>query len=841
MTTPRPVTSDDGDEFPRAAVESSIPQRFQATATRHASRIAVRGRRDTLRYDQLNAFANRVARAVRDRAGDPVGAVAVLLAPDVSLVAALLGVLKAGGFYVVLDPAQPTARHATVLHDCGARVLVTDREHAVAAVALADAGGVHVLAVDDTAREAETDLDLPILPSDRCCLVYTAGSTGAPKGVEHRHRTVVHGAWAYRQLAALRCDDRLSLLHAMSTMAGATTLYGALLSGATILPFDARHGGVDRLANWLAAERVTCLHAVPTLFRRLVQCLPDGPSLEDVRLVRLGGEAVTRTEWSLWRRHFPRSSRLQVGLAATEVGLIRLGGVGRDDEPCDAVLPVGEAVPDKTVLLLDAAGAPVATGGVGEIAVKTTYQFAGYWGRPAETELVRGVDPTDGVPVYRTGDLGRFDADGRLFHVGRADAQAKVDGHRVEVAEVEDELRRLGGVRDAAVVPRRRGSHGARLVAFVVPDPVVPDGADLRARLRDVLPAHLVPSAVTFVGELPSLPDGKADRRDLAARAAALETPRVEPRNPVEETLREIWQRALAVDGLGVRDDFFLDLGGDSLAAVQVLASVAEVFGRELPLSVFFDASTVADMAAGLLDAGWTPPSDGRLVLHPTGSRRPVFAVCGAFGHALRLMLVGQALGDDQPFYGLQPPGMDWVAAGCASVEAMAGHYVGEIRRIQANGPYRVLGTSFGGVLAFEIALQLQRAGADVELLAMVDTKPPDCVTPAGVDRFERRDWRQGDTGDRLVAMGVRVAVEHGAALARYRLDDTKRFAGTIVYFRCLEPETAPESDRRRLWSHFASGGAQVLSVPGMHGNFHREPQFSVLVQHLRGYLAMLG
>ena len=823
-----------------AFVPEAITTRFEAQAARSAARLAVRGRDAALTYADLDAFANRIAWAVLDRTGRPAGVTALLLEHDAALVAAALGVLKAGGCYVPLDPASPSERTLAVLVDSGAQSIVADGRHRALADELAAraGGGVRVLDVDETRRQPSARPGIVVAADAPCFVVYTSGSTGRPKGVCHEHRTVVHGAWAYGALAEIDADDRLSLLHSLGAMAGATTLFGALLNGAALLPFDVKRHGVERLAAWLAAERVTCLHTVPTAFRRLAPHVPGTRAADAVRLVRLGGEAVTQTEWRLWRRHFRERSQLQVSLSASEAGLFRLASYDRHADPPEVVLPVGHAVPDKEVVLVDDAGTPVAPGEVGHVVVKSPYLFSGYWRQPDETARVRSVDPVDGRAIFRTGDLGRFTADGRLLHVGRSDAQLKIDGHRVETAEVEHVLRGVEWIRDAAVVPRRRGPNDVRLVGFVAPAAVgTEDRPAMREHLRRLLPAHMVPAAVVVVDELPLLRDGKLDRRALEERAGAVGAPHVAPRNPVEETLLEIWERALGVTGLGVDDDFFLALGGDSLAAVQILAAVEEVFGQGLPLDAFHEATTVGTMAARLLDGGWRAPENGRLVVHPAGARPPLFGICGAFGHALRLMLVGQALDEQQPFHGLQPPGMDWERTGCRTIEAMAAHYRSEIRRIQPHGPYHLLGTSFGGVMAFEVAVQLQRAGEEVALLAMIDTTPPDCVTPAGVDRAVPRDWNQpaGD-GDRLVAMGVRVAAAHGAALARYRLDRT--FAGRIVYFRCAESHVVPAADRRHLWAGFATEGADVVPVPGGHGQFHREPQFSAVVGELRARLS---
>ena len=824
-------------EWTLADLERPIAARFEAQAARHGARLAVRGERQSLTYEELNRLANRIAHSVGVAAGGAAAGVALFLSHDALVPAAILGVLKAGRFYVPLEPGHPAERNAFMLEDSGADVLVTDGRNLAAARALAARAGraVRLLNAEDPDAGGEPNPKATVSPHDLCFIVYTSGSTGRPKGVCQPHRNILHATAWYTCQAGLGPGDRMSLLHSLSAVAGATALYGALLNGAAILPFGVREAGLGKLADWLERERVTCLHAVPTLFRRLCRHLEPGRRLEDVRLVRLGGEAITRTEWLLWREHFPEHCRLLVGLGSTEALNFRQTVHDSQAELDDEVLAVGDPVPDKEVLLLDEEGNPVRPGETGEIVVRSEYLFAGYWRRPELNARALRPDPLDGRRrLFRTGDLGRFTPDGRLFHAGRVDTQIKIAGNRVEIAEVEQALRRLPAVHDAAVVPRGRGAGPVQLVAFAaVAGEEAPSRRELRASLREILPEHMIPALVVFVDELPLLPGGKVDRRALAERARARAVEHVGPRNQLEETLAGIWHRALGARGIGVHDDLFLDLGGDSLAAVEILAAIEELFQRQLPLSALYEAPTVAQLGARLLESGWGPPSSGLLAVNRAGRCPPLFGVCGVFGHALRLLLVGQALGPGQPLYGLQPPGMDWGRAGCETIESMAAHYLAEIRRIQPRGPYRLLGTSFGGVLVFEIAVQLQRAGEAVALLAMVDTAPPDCLGPAGIDRAERRDWAAGARGgDRLVDMGIRVARAHGAALDRYVA--RARFDGAITYFWCEEERAKKGPERRHLWGGRATAGVRIVRVPGRHGHFHREPQLSAIAAGLR-------
>ncbi len=826
------------DPFRRHELDRPVAARFATQVARHGMRVAVRAGGDTLTYGALDVLANRVAHAILARDLPPPHTVALLVAHGTTGPVAALGATKAGVTWVQLQPDEPEARNAFILADAAARLIVTDRRHAALARRLAarDRPAAGVIVVEETQDFAAHD-PAAVPPADRPTLLkYTSGSTGRPKGACLPPRAVLHAAMVYATLAGLRPDDRVSSL---GSALGPRELYCVLLNGAALCRFDVQGEGTARLAAWLEHERITWLVAVPTVFRSLCHHMPPGHRLDGVRLVRLSGEPVTQTEWQYFRSRFSSRARLYVGLGSTEAHTYRAALFDWADTPTEPVLPLDLAIEDKEVDVLDPTGRPVPPGEIGEVTVRSQFLFSGYWRRPDLTAAVLTRDPhSPRRRAFRTGDLVRRLPDGRLVHVGRCDGQVKVSGNRIEIGEVEQALRRVPGVRDAALAPRQCARGQVRLVAFCAVDGDPPGRRELRAQLREWVPEAMLPAAFVMVDELPTLPGGKVDRATLAARAAAATSsdPRP-PRNPIEETLIEIWQRALGVTAIGVSDHLFLDLGGDSLAAVEIVNAVASICGRELPLAVLHTEPTVEGVAR-CLASDWRPPADGRLVLHAGGSEPPLFALCGAFGHALRLVLVGHALGDAQPFCALQPPHMDWTTAGCRTIEEMAAHYVREIRAFRPRGPYRLLGTSFGGVVAFEIAVQLQRAGERVELLAMVDSGVPAIVAPDGIDRVAYRDFTAGsDTTDRLVAMGVTVARQHRAALEAYVLRE--RFDGTLVYFKCLG--SSPTPDRRPLWGRFAAGGMRVLPVPGPHGNFHREPQFSALVGGLRDELARLA
>lgn len=829
--------------LPRADAEPSLQARLADVVRRSATTPAVVADDETLSYAALDARANAIAHALLARSFRPTAPLAVVLGQHGNTVAACLAASKLGAPWVQLQPRHPDDRNAFMLADAAATHVVSDAAtapHARALIARAGTAATLVVLGDEPAS-AVTLPPLHVSAEAPVLLKYTSGSSGRPRGVCLPPRAVIGAADAHTAAIGLRPGDRVaSLAPLVSTVA----CYGTLLSGATLYLRDVQHTGIDGLAQWIVTHGITVLSTLPTVFRRLLHTLAGDVTFPAVRVVALYGEAVTRADYDAWRAHFPKDGLLWTSLGSTEA-LSIAAGTFTHDTPLDAdatLLPLTCHTRGRRVRVIASDGNDVSPGAVGEIEIHSDEIFSGYWRRPDLTAAVMHVDPADpSQRIFRTGDLGRRLADGRLLHVGRRDRQVKIAGNRIEIAEIEQALRSAPGVREAAVICRSTAGGVVRLVAAYVVDDgdPAPNRRALRDHLGQWLPAAMLPAAFVAVDALPTLPGGKIDYETLTTQIGTHGPAYAPPRNPIEETLVEVWQRLLAVDAVGIHDDLFLDLGGDSLVAVQIMAEVATLFGRELPLAALHDASTIATLGARLLDTGWQPPADGRLVLHAGGSRPPLFAICGAYGHALRLLLIGRALGEDQPFIALQPPAMDWDRAACRTIDAMAAHYAAHIRRMAPRGPVRLLGTSIGGVLAFEVACRLQADGVSVDRLAMVDTALPSCRGPAGVERVPRHDFIAGNPAVPLIAEGIRVARQHHAALATYVLECVYR--GTILYFLCSDNPDPVAVARRQLWERYATGGLDVVSVPGRHGAFHREPQRSAVVAGLRAALAKTG
>jgi amino acid adenylation domain-containing protein len=603
--------------FEKEETEQSIPRRFEQQVSRYPDRPAVMTRNNQLSYAALNKVANRVARALLAQRGEKAESIALLLEHDASMIAAILGVLKAGKVYVPLDPSFPYARNAYILEDSRAGLILTNNANHSLAQSLNE-NGHYLVNIDEIgATLSDEDVNSSISADNLANIIYTSGSTGQPKGVVQNHRNLLHVAMRYTNGLQISAEDRLTLLQSYSVAGSVSNMLGALLNGASLFPFDVKAEGLIELADLLVEEEITVYHSVPTVFRQFANTLTGREEFPELRLIRLGGEPVHPEDVHLYKKYFPSDSIFVNSYGASEAASVLRHCVDKDTEISDAMVPVGYPLGDVEILLLDDEGAAVGFDQVGEIAIKSRYTSPGYWRRPDLTRAAFMTDPQDeSQRIYRTGDLGYRQPDGCLVVTGRNDFRVKIRGFRIEVAEIELALRGLSKVKEAAVVAHEDQRGEKQLVAYVVPESEqVPTTSELRDLLKDKLPDYMVPSTFVLLDALPLTPNGKLDRLALPAPSLTrpqLDTNFVAPRTPVEERLVEIWEEVLALERVGIHDDFF-ELGGHSLLATRVVSRVRKVFQVELPLRYLFETPTVAGLAGRIEAVQQSAPSAATL------------------------------------------------------------------------------------------------------------------------------------------------------------------------------------------------------------------------------------
>jgi amino acid adenylation domain-containing protein len=586
----------------------TVPELFAAQAARTPDARAVACDGVELTYGELDARANQVARLLREHGVRPESVIAVLMGRSVDLVVALLGVLKAGGAYLPIDPDHPVDRVRFTLSDAGAECVLTDVDRRDRITAAAPGSGVPVVVLDEPATAADlagrdsTALAVDALrPTHPAYVIYTSGSTGLPKGVAVTHEDVVALFTSTRGLFDFAADDVWTWFHSIAFDFSVWELWGALLHGGSVVvvPFDVSRSPAE-LWTLLEREHVTVLSQTPAAFYQLMAA--DRPAETCLRTVVFGGEALDPTRLADWWSRYGADGPDLVnmyGITETTVH-VTFQRLAPDVGGPDSV--IGRAIPGLRVYVLDEYLDPVPPGVVGEMYVAGDQLARGYVGRAALTSERFVACPFDpGTRMYRTGDRARWTGDGRLVFTGRADEQVKIRGFRIEPGEVEAVLAGHPSVAQVAVVARRDVDDDTRLVGYVVPDRTA-DTTDLPRSLRRFaarhLPGHMVPSAVVVLDALPLTVNGKLDRGALPAPdyAAAASPGGRAPATEREEVLCTAFAQVLGLPTVGVDDDFF-DLGGHSLLATRLASRVRALLGVEVSLRALFQSPTPSGLA----------------------------------------------------------------------------------------------------------------------------------------------------------------------------------------------------------------------------------------------------
>lgn len=718
-------------------IEQSVPDRFEKIVRTYPDRLAVKMGDRALTYDELNRTANRIARAILEKRGPGSEPIALLFEHGIDVIAAIFGALKAGKFYVALDPSFPQERIAYILEDSQAGLILTNNRNLDLAQKLTKDARALINIDEFDGSDACDNLGLALSPEALVDICYTSGSTGKPKGVVRKHRQVLN--FAVLAETGICTDDRLTLVHFVGFGSASDHLISSLLNGASLFPFDIKSEGVCRLASWLREEQITICHLPPAAFRQLAEVLSDQEKLPRLRMIRLSGAPITRLDFDLYKKNFSATTLLKIGMGSTEAGWICSAVLNRSFSFPKEGSPVGYPHWDKKILLLDENGHEVGSNQVGEIAVLGGLA-AGYWKKPDLTGAKFVPDPSAGdETTYLTGDLGRMLPDGFLIHLGRKDFQVKIRGYRVEIAEIERALLAHPQLKEAGIVAWDREPGEKYLVAYVVsrtePAPTIEALHDI---LKQTLPDYMMPSAFMFLESLP-LTNGKLDRTALPlpdSKRPDMRRPYVPPQRALERKLVRIWEEVLDIRPIGIHDDFF-DLGGHSLMGASLMAQVQRDFQVDLPLKLLFESPTIAKLATCVAEFQEKSPdrrqakqTHSYLVGLQSGDkgRTPVFFFPGGGGTEPEFFIyakLARHVGTSYSFYGLRARGADGVSQPHRRVEEMATDYLQEMRTVQPHGPYFLVGECYGGAVTHEVARQLQAKGEKIALLALMDSQRP--------------------------------------------------------------------------------------------------------------------
>jgi amino acid adenylation domain-containing protein/non-ribosomal peptide synthase protein (TIGR01720 family) len=521
-----------------------------------------------------------------------VTTVGLLLSHGPRVVVGIMGVLKSGSTFVIMDPEFPPDRLGYILSDTDAHVILTDDENEALALDLRARVNTNIRVKnikDFYAPEAGGELEKDESTADDIAyIVYTSGSLGKPKGVMQSHRNVLHYTMNYTNGLHISREDRLSLIPSFSFSAAMMDVFAGLLNGATICLYNIKKEGPWNLGPWLHEHEISVYHSVPTVFRHFTAAIKEGQTFPKLRLIDFGGEPVSSLDIDSFQKHFDEGCILVNGLGATELNVIRQYPVSKETKVERNLVPVGYPVEDTEVLLRDEEGNTLHYNQTGEMVIRSRYLSPGYWGLEEQTAQAFHTGPDGKDRFYRTGDLGRKRPDGCLEHLGRRDLQLKIRGVRIEPMEIEAAMATFPGVKEAVVLalPGDKGSGDdeKRLCGFYVPEDEVSDH-ELKKYLAGFLPDYMVPAKFVRVEKMPLTATGKVNRKalpELADGAADAHQEYRAPATEYEKILCEIWQSVLGMEKIGIEDNYF-DLGGDSIKALQILSALRK---RHLQINI---------------------------------------------------------------------------------------------------------------------------------------------------------------------------------------------------------------------------------------------------------------
>ncbi|WP_425274976.1 amino acid adenylation domain-containing protein [Pseudomonas corrugata] len=707
--------------YPR---EETVHGLFEAQVKARPEGIALQHGAQQLTYRELHERANHLAHCLLERGVQPGSRVAIMLNRSFELVISELAILKCAAVYVPLDHHAPEERQRFMLQDSAAVLVLTTSDRGLPEdMPRLDLDTLQVIQAARPAVFPGQTSDTPAY------IMYTSGSTGHPKGVIVPHLAI--GRLAINNgYADFGVQDHVAFASNPAFDASTMEVWGALLNGGRVVIID--HETLlspTQFAQALTDAEVSVLFVTTAMFNQYLVLIPD--ALAGLRILLCGGERGDPASFRRLLAHAP-SLRLVHCYGPTETTTFATTHVVTAVPHGATSVPIGRPIANTRVYILDAARQPVPVGVAGEIHIGGVGVALGYLNRPDLTEERFIVDPfsdSGTARLYRSGDLGRWLPDGTIEYLDRNDGQVKIRGFRIELGEIEARLHECHGVREALVVAREDSPGDKRLIAYYTEHENAGglDADVLRVQLRSVLPEYMIPAAYVKLTALPLTLNGKVN-------TGALPVPELHaygsqgyeaPQGDLEVTLAGLWADVLKLEQVGRHDNFF-ELGGHSLLAIRLVGLLAQA-NLTVSLAELFQHESVASMASMLQTRTEDAQVKEAIVpVRTTGQQNPLFLVHEFSGLDLYFPTLGKHIDPDIPVYGL--PAVEWGEPQLQTMECMASRLVGIIRSVQPQGPYRLAGWSFGGVLAYETAIQLIGLDEEVEFVGLIDSYLPRLV-----------------------------------------------------------------------------------------------------------------
>ncbi len=859
-----------------------IHQLFECQAAKTPNAIALIFEEQQLTYQELNQRANCLAHYLREIGVKPEVLVGICVERSIEMVVGILAILKAGGAYVPLDPSYPINRISYMLEDAQVAVLLTQKhlnldfsQQQTQVVNLEEFNMAIAKLAVGIAPESSHNLTNAVAPHNLAYVIYTSGSTGKPKGVQIEHRTAVNLLTSIVREPGIDASDTLLSVTTISFDIAVAEIFLPLIVGAK-LAVVSRQTASDGHQLLQAMERfqVTFMQPTPVSWKILLAAGWQG--CKNLKMISTG-EALSKElakqlqdkGASLWNLYGPTETTIWSSVHQVKA----------DREP----ISIGRPLANVKYYILDSHLMPLPIGIPGELYIGGDCLARGYFNRPELTAERFVVDPFSDRPearMYKTGDLAYYSEDGTVVCVGRLDRQVKIRGFRIEIEEIESAILQYPGVQAAAVIVQANTAGYQRLVGYIVNQPnATVNHEALRRSLGQQLPAHMIPFGFMTIDALPLTLNGKIDPKALPPINFVNQTVAesyLAPRSQLEAQLTSVWEKVLEVK-IGIKDDF-QELGGSSLLAITLISEIEQTLQQKIPLKVLSNLTTVEQMARCFVegqptieDLATTPdginpedyqalltimagrqgdrprPNSLMVALQNQGSKPPLFFCANAYEEAAPL---ADYLGNEQPFY-LMESGYFTLECTSRQIKALASHHLKDILTVQPQPPYLLAGYSTGGLIALEIAQQLQAMGKEVALLAILDTAGSHPV----YQNYQQLNYILRTNWDRLASL--KMVDKFGYLKEKTKLGIKAKFSAEkstsdpyIIqpYQGKVSLFLASQSDRRfffnhkiKLWLCPRNGWHQgivsqlkIEQVPGNHFNMLEEAYVQVLGEKLK-------
>ena len=855
----------------------SIHQVLQFQFDRNSHAVAIQDAAATLTYQQLNVRVNQLANYLRQQGVKPEVLIGIYTERSIDTVVAILAVLQAGGAYVPLDPTYPQDRLESILKDTNLKLILTQ---AYLATNFADTGiNLFLLdaQTDELATQSEELTPAQTTPESLAYIMYTSGSTGKPQGVQITIGQIDSYLQAVNEVMKIQPDDVYLLSASFSFSSSIRQLLLPLSQGAkVVITSKDNTSNLFSLVELIQREKITVFDTVASVWNYMLISLAElepekSRQLIDsqIRLLIFSGGLLTSQLLDRVRSQFQQSPQVVNIYGQTETIGVCAYLVPAEFDRQAGYVPVGYPYRHHQLYILNDLFQTVEGAEIGELCVVGKSFGRGYLNNP-ELNSRKFIPNPFGADeqqelLYRTGDLARYLADGSLEIVGRQDFQLKIRGMRVEVEEIETVLMEHPDVRQAAVVGRTDRSGEQTIVAYIVSHQSQLNIRDLRSFLSVKLVDYMIPSAFELIEALPLTSNHKLDRKRLPAPSREI-YPIVPARDELELQLIEIWEKVLNIQPIGINDNFF-ELGGHSLVALQLFIQIERIWHRRFLLAMLFESPTIAELANAIRQeqdiSTWSP-----LVAIKSGSDRPpLFCIHPIGGNLFGYYDLSKKLKIDRPIYGLQARGIDGKQQPLDRIEDMASSFIEAIQTIQPNGPYFLLGYSFGGIVAFEMARQLARINQEVALLGLLDIR---CPTLERVnlpfsqwlnlhfDRLKKLDLKDRvqycidrvffhksiDYRDDVIAtlsdlemFAPELLNVLDANLQARRDYRPQVYSGQAVLFRSEYQSLYVDRYPELGWRDLITGGIEIQDLPGNHITLMQEPNVRVMIERLEYYI----